>query len=192
MPSISAHMIVAKLVGEKLNITSDDFIRGNLLPDVIDIKDSHHKIQSRVYLVPDITYHLQNLDLNDDLSLGVLVHLLLDKHYLEDYLEKLYPNRNIFLDGKIYEDYNYLNYELVNKFNLDVHSLEQVLTKYNCNILEEKLKYNIECLKQKKEGKTRYLELDSFSKFLSDVSDVISKELVDYENKSSKLLIHIR
>ncbi len=37
MPSISAHMVVAKEVSKKLNISSDDFIKGNLLPDIIDM-----------------------------------------------------------------------------------------------------------------------------------------------------------
>ena len=34
MPSICAHMVIAKEVGKRLNINSDDFIRGNLLPDI--------------------------------------------------------------------------------------------------------------------------------------------------------------
>ena len=185
MPNISAHMIVAREVGKRLNIKSDNFIRGNLLPDIIDINDSHHKIKSKVYMVPDISYFFKKLDLNNDLHLGYLVHLLLDKYYLEDYLAKLYPNKNIFIDSMIYRDYDYLNYNLIKKFKLNVSSLEQILTNFDCKILKEKLKYNIECLKQKKIGKTMYLDLDSFSDFLFDISKVISEELISYENKYS-------
>ena len=192
MPNISAHMIVAYEVGRILNITSDAFVRGNLLPDIIDKEDSHHKIESGMYLVPDINYYIKTLDLTNDLNKGYLVHLLLDKHYLEDYLSKIYPNKNVFLDGKIYTDYDYLNYRLVNSFNLDIYPLEKILTNYNCKILEEKLKYNIEYLKQKKKGKTVYLDFDSFSRFLFDISKVISKELIYYENKSRKLSIYPR
>ena len=43
MPSIAAHMICCKLVSDKLNINSEKFIRGNLLPDIIDKNDSHFK-----------------------------------------------------------------------------------------------------------------------------------------------------
>lgn len=192
MPSIAAHLVVSKLVSNRLNIVDDDFIRGNLLPDIIDIEDSHHKVQNGVYMVPDINYFLENLDFSKYLNIGYLTHLLLDKHYLTDYLGSLYPNRNIFLDGDIYKDYDYLNFLLVDKFELNSDKLEDILNQYDCKILEEKLKYNIECLKQKKKGKTKYLNFESFCNFLLEVSDTISKELFEYANKSSKLYICIR
>ena len=185
MPNISAHMIIAKKVGEKLNITSDDFIRGNLLPDIIDVEDSHFKIFNGVYCIPDINKCLKELDLSKDINIGYLVHLLLDKYYLVDYLGKKYPNQNIFLDNKIYLDYDFLNFDLVNKFKLDINYLEAILKNYNCKILEEKLKNNIEYLKQRKEGKTAYINFNSFSLFLSNVSEVISKEVYMYANKRS-------
>ena len=185
MPNISAHMIIAKKVGEKLNITSDDFIRGNLLPDIIDIEDSHFKIFNGVYCIPDINKCLKELDLSKDINIGYLVHLLLDKYYLVDYLGKKYPNQNIFLDNKVYLDYDFLNFDLVNKFKLDINYLEAILKNYNCKILEEKLKNNIEYLKQRKEGKTAYINFNSFSLFLSNVSEVISKEVYMYANKRS-------
>lgn len=192
MPNISAHMIVAQEVGKKLRIKSDAFIRGNLLPDIIDMDDSHYKIKNGIYFVPNIKYCLENLDFSDDLYIGYLVHLLLDKKFLEDYLGQLYPGENVFLDGEIYNDYNYLNSELVNQFKLDLDSLEKILTVYSCKILEKKLKYNIDCLKQKKINKTKYLYFDSFSKFLLDTSEVISEELSNYANKHSNLSIRLR
>lgn len=143
-------------------------------------------------MVSDIEYFLQNLDFSKDLNIGYLTHLLLDKHYLSDYLGSLYPNTNIFLDGIIYKDYDYLNSLLVNRYGLDIDKLENILSQYDCKILEEKLKYNIECLKQKKAGKTKYLSFESFASFLLEISDTISKELLDYANKSSKLYIRIR
>ena len=75
---------------------------------------------------------------------------------------------------------------------IDIDKLENILSQYDCKILEEKLKYNIECLKQKKAGKTKYLIFESFASFLLEISDTISKELLDYANKSSKLYIRIR
>ena len=192
MPSICAHMVIAKEVGKRLNINSDDFIRGNLLPDIIDIEENHHKVKSGNYIVPNIDYFLNTLDLSKDLYIGYLTHLLLDKHYLEDYLSYLFPNTNVFLGDTIYKDYDYLNYSLVNRFELDIDKLENILSQYDCKILEEKLKYNIECLKQRKKGITKYLNIDSFSKFLLEISDTISKELLDYANKSSELSIRIR
>ena len=35
MPGIASHMVVAKLVGEKLKLNSDDFIQGNIMPDIL-------------------------------------------------------------------------------------------------------------------------------------------------------------
>ena len=185
-------MIVAEEVAKRLNINSDEFIKGNLLPDIIDMEDSHHKVQNGVYMVPDIEYFLQNLDFSKDLNIGYLTHLLLDKHYLSDYLGALYSNTNIFLDGTIYKDYDYLNFQLVDRYGLNIDKLENILSQYDCKILEEKLKYNIECLKQKKAGKTKYLNFESFASFLLEFSDTISEELLDYANKSSKLYIRIR
>lgn len=192
MPSISAHMIVADKVSKILKINSDEFIRGNLLPDIVDTIDSHKKIESDLYLVPDIDYFLNNLDLTNDLYIGYLVHLLLDKHYLENYLPKIQPNKHVFLDNTIYKDYDYLNYPLVKLFNLDVINIEKILNNYNCKISEEKLKYNIDCLKQKTEGKPIYLDLDSFSKFLKEISITISEELIKYADKYNIMCIHTR
>lgn len=192
MPNISAHMIVAQEIAKKLNINRDDFIKGNLLPDIIDMENSHHKLQVGVYKVPNIEYFLQSLDLSKDINVGYLTHLLLDKHYLIDYLSNLYPNTDVFLDGAIYKDYDYLNYLLVSKFGLQTDKLESVLSQYDCKILKEKLEYNLECLKQKKDGKTKYLNFESFARFLLDISDIISKELLDYASKFSKLYICIR
>ena len=185
MPSISSHMIVAKAVAKRLNINSDDFIRGNLLPDIIDLEDSHHKIEKGVYMVPNIEYFIKKLDLTKDLHLGYLTHLLLDKHYLEEYLSNLYSNKNVFLDGVIYKDYDYLNHLLVKSFKLDTKSIERVLLKYDCNIVEEKLKYNINCLNQNISGKTYYINGKSFSDFLRKVSKIISEELIEYADKFS-------
>lgn len=192
MPNISAHMIVAQEIAKKLNINRDDFIKGNLLPDIIDMENSHHKLQVGVYKVPNIEYFLQSLDLSKDINVVYLTHLLLDKHYLIDYLSNLYPNTDVFLDGAIYKDYDYLNYLLVSKFGLQTDKLESVLSQYDCKILKEKLEYNLECLKQKKDGKTKYLNFESFAMFLLDISDIISKELLDYASKFSKLYIRIR
>jgi len=184
MPSIVAHMVVANKVASLLNIKSDDFYRGNLLPDIIDKEDSHMKIQSSIYLIPDIETNIKVLDLNKDIDKGYLVHLLLDKYYLEYYLSNKY-NYNIFVDNDIYKEYDYLSYDLVNIFNLDVKYLTNILSIYDCKIKEDKLKLNIRSLNQHTLGNTKYIDLESFSKFLNDISNVIAKDVCYYENKSS-------
>lgn len=187
MPNISAHMIVGREVARRLHIESKEFIKGNLLPDIIDCDDSHHKMQSGVYLVPNISFFLNELDLANDLWKGYLVHLLLDKYYLEIYLSRKYKNKNVFIDNEIYNDYNYINKRLVSEFHLDLDSYDEILTDYKQKIIEEKLLFNKECLKQNKSGVLRYLDYESFSQFLVMISEVISRELVEFIEINKKI-----
>ncbi len=179
-------MAVAKEVSKHLNIESNDFIKGNLLPDIIDTEDSHHIIQGKIYLIPDIEYFKQTLDLSNELQLGYLVHLLLDKYYLEEFLPSKYPGRNIFIDKEVYKDYDKLNIHLVRHFNLDPKELEIILSTYPCNIKKDKLHTNIECLKKKENGETKYITLDDFIKFLTQISIKISEEILNIGSKKYK------
>ena len=189
MPNICAHMIVAKEMGDRLNIHTDDYYRGNLLPDIatVSMDESHHRIQSKIYLVPDIEWFLNHLDFTNDKEFGYFIHLLLDIHYLDDYVTNLYPTKYIFGDPRVYKDYDCLNHRLVERFNLDTKYLTKVLSHFDEEINEDKLKYNIECLNQDTKGTPTYLDFDSFSKFLSEVDNVIYEELVNYADKYSDL-----
>ncbi len=178
MPSIACHMIVAKLVSEKLNIKSDDYIIGNLLPDIAKSKEeSHKKVQGNYFLVPDIKYFKETLDLKNKTDLGILTHLLLDKHFLEEFMPH---NNKLFEDKTIYKEYDLLNYKLIKKFNLDVDYLVKILSNFNSNIDKDKLKLNLNCLTNKETGNTVYLKLDEVSNFLFEVSDKICEEIKEY------------
>lgn len=194
MPNISAHMIVANEVGKVLGINSFDYYRGNLLPDISKKEDSHHRITFGPLYIPDVNFFVENLDLSKDINIGYLVHILLDYHYLIEYIFMLYPNRNIFEEeGKlVYRDYDYLNHDLVNIFNLDVNYLNKALSYFPFKVDKKKLKHNIRCLNQNTTGKTIYLDLDSFSKFLAEVSIVISEEMKNYVSKYRDLHVRIR
>ena len=196
MPNISSHMIVAKEVGKELGINSFEYYRGNLLPDIINSNDSHHRILSGPFLIPDINYFINNLDLTKDINIGYLVHILLDYHYLEEYIKRMYPDRNIFLDQDraVYHDYDYLNSSLVKLFNLDINYLNKVLSYFpNKNQIDKyKLKYNIDCLNLDITGKTKYLDIDSFANFLEDISKVISKEMMEYVSKHNIKRVYTR
>ena len=196
MPNISAHMIVVKEVGKELGINSFDYFRGNLLPDIINSNDSHHRILSGPLLIPDINYFINNLDLTKDINIGYLVHILLDYHYLEEYIKGMYPDRNIFLDKDraVYHDYDYLNSSLVKIFDLDINYLNKALSYFpNKNQIDKyKLKYNIDCLNLDITGKTKYLDIDSFANFLEDISKVISKEMMEYVSKHNIKRVYTR
>lgn len=192
MPSISAHMAVGKLVGERLKINDCEFIKGNLLPDIILRKDSHYKKQGRYFLVPDTDYFKLNFDLQHPLYLGYYVHLLLDKYFLNEFVPRNISNLDVFQDETMYNDYNLVNYQIVKEFQLDVESLKEILKDFNVDINKDKLDYNLECLSITDVGKTAYLDFHDFSKFLYDISQVISKEIEDYAGESNKLFVRSR
>lgn len=192
MPNIAAHMIVAKEVSERLKINDNDFIRGNLLPDVINISNSHNKIKGKYFLIPDIEYFKKNLNPTSNLDLGYLTHLLLDKYYLEEFIPQYVGDLTVFERKVIYHEYDLVNYDLVKRFNLDVDNLEIILSEMKDNINKDKLKLNIDNLKRREVGDTTYLKVDEFSTFLSNISIRISKEIEEYASKYSNSRIYTR
>ena len=178
MPNMSSHMSIAKRVSDLLNIKDKDFIIGNLLPDLEENKrESHYKIQGKQYLIPDIEYVKNNLDLTDMKNLGILTHLLLDKYYLEEYLYSNCPNDNVFEGISLYKDYDILNKDIVKYFDLDVDYLKEVLLEIDTPKYQDKLMNNINCLYHIENGETTYLDKDDFIKFLDNTSMIIAKEV---------------
>lgn len=192
MPSIAGHMVIAKLVSSKLGIESSEFIKGNLLPDIINMRDSHHKIKGKHFYIPDIDYFKRNLDLEDPLYLGYYTHLLLDKYFLEDFFSQNIKNLEVFSNGIVYNEYSLLNYQLVRKFGLDVDYLTWILSSYEVDIDRNGLKKNLKCLSNTEIGETVYLKFVDFAKFLEDISLTIGEEIEDYASKSNMLLIRSR
>ena len=193
MPNISSHMSVAKRVGELLNINDDNFIIGNLLPDLEEDKvKSHYKIRGKFYLIPNIDYIVNHLELDNPLNIGIFTHLLLDKYYLEEYLYEKVPNVDVFKNKLIYRDYDILNKDIVNYFDLDIDYLKNTLSKIKNEKYKNKLINNIDYLSLNKSGETTYLNKDEFIKFLSDISIKISEDLKniiilkDYKEKDIK------
>ena len=176
MPSIAAHMICAKLVGSKLGINDSEFIKGNLLPDIIAMENSHKKIKGKHYYIPNIEYFVNTLNLSDNLYLGYLSHLLLDKFFLEDYIYYVVNGEEVFLNRTMYNEYDIINYELLNVFNIDVGYLNSILKNFNVPIDEKKYSSNIKSLNNKIPcDNLKYLNVDDFSDFLIRASDMIAE-----------------
>lgn len=179
MPSIAAHMSVAKMISDKLSIKDEDFIRGNLLPDVTNKKDSHHRMKGSYFLVPNIEYVKENYDLKDILYLGNYVHLLLDYYYLEEFLPKYVTNTIELFDSKeLYKEYDRLNKPLLDDFEIDINKLTKILSKFDKDIINErKLKYNLECLNKVDNDELKYIKIKDFEDFLINISDRIVDEI---------------
>lgn len=192
MPSIAAHMAVAKLVGERIGIDDPDFIKGNLLPDILLLDDSHTKKIGTYFYVPNLEVIKNNLDLTNKLNLGCYVHFLLDYYFLEDYVPNNVSKLNLFSNGIMYKEYDKINYQLVLRFSLDVERLTNILTEYPFEIDQDKLDLNLSCLSLKIQEDTEFLKFESFAKFLESISEVISKEVEEYANKPNKLHVCTR
>ena len=184
MPGIAPHMIVAKLVSEKLNFQEKDIYKGSLLPDILKGKKTktHYKVQKEYFEVPDTDYYKENYDIKNPMNLGYFIHLALDKYYLEDFIPNKIQNYQIFDDKDLYKDYDYLNEDLVNYFELEVEKIEKILEYTKEDIDEEKLKKNIRMLKNKEKGKTKYINLQDFIEFLKISSEKITKEIQNIES----------
>lgn len=176
MPSMSAHMAVACNLSDELDVDKEEFIKGNLLPDLYDNKEkSHFKVQGIIYYVPDIKKAIENLDLNNSLYLGYLTHLLLDKYYFDEYLIKY--KSNLFDNKNIYKDYDILNKDIINYFKLDVDYLKKILKDFPSDINKHKLLKNIECLDININDKTQIIDKEDFILFLENISNIIKDEI---------------
>lgn len=178
MPSIAAHMVCAKLVADELNIKDPEFIKGNLLPDIVDNKNSHKKIKGKYYYIPDTDYFINILNLDDNMSLGYLVHLLLDKYFLEDYIYDVVNGEEVFLNRIMYKEYDIINYKLLRKFKIDIDYLNHVLKDFNVVIDEKKYQNNISSLNNMdSSNELKYLNVDDFANFLVKTSKAIVRYL---------------
>lgn len=193
MPSIAAHMVCAKLVADELKINDIEFIKGNLLPDIINIKNSHNKIKGKYYYIPDIDYFTNTLNLNETLWLGYLSHLLLDKYFLENYIYDIVNGEEVFLSRIMYKEYDIINYGLLEMFNINVDYLNNILKDFSVPIDDEKYNINIKSLNNTDTSNNlTYLNIGSFSKFLIKTSKLIAKYLKGVKKGEYKLSLSNR
>ena len=184
MPSIAAHTVVGLLVSNYLKINSDNYMIGNWLPDMINKNDSHYKVQGVKYLIPDIDHFIESNYL-DDLNIGYLTHLYLDKLFLEEYV----PNNikqsnalNIFKKDLIYNDYSSINYKLLIDFNVDIVKMNSIFDLIDDKILDKvKLDSNKNSFNNNQINDTSLINYESFKQFLIDSSIII------YNNIKQKL-----
>lgn len=181
MPSIASHFVVSKLVSDYLKINSDDFYKGNILPDIVDHPNSHLKIKGIYYEIPDIDRFYEKLNLDNYLELGYLCHLLLDKYFLDEYVVnhvKNYKEIDPFLSKKMYNDYTKINYRLVNYFDLDVSYINKIMNDIDVSLNDKKFRSNINSINTKEVvGDLECLDLDDYIEFLKSISIRISKDL---------------
>lgn len=175
MPGIVAHMTAAKLISTKLGIKDPDFIRGNLLPDILpgSKEITHYRIEGKWYHIPDTNKYKEEHDLNNNLNLGYYTHLLLDKYFMEEFIPNIVKVKDVFKTGLMYTDYDNSNDKLIKKYKLNVQELLSILKFPDIEVDEERYKKNIECLNIKGDTNTKLFKINEFEKFIEETSDII-------------------
>ena len=182
MPSIASHFVVAKKVAKLLNIESLDYYIGSILPDVIDDPNSHLKVRGTHYLIPDIDSFITSTTLEEDMFIGYLVHLLLDKYFLEHYIIDNVPDYNkfnLFTKDKIYEDYTRLNGVLLKEYDIAPSFIENVLDSITKPTNLDKFSKNrafVSRLDTTKEP--MYINVSSYKNFVEQVSQKIYEDVM--------------
>lgn len=183
MPNIVAHYIVGKLVQRKLNISNQDYLKGNLYPDYIDVT-MHYRTLGRKFEIPDIKKFMTDDKFSDSyFKIGFLTHLMLDKLFLDDYVinhiyDKIDDKINIFESDKIYLDYTNISKRLLRHYHLRIDDIDDLMLKENINL--KKYRENTEVIKLNKHGTNpHYLMINDFIIFLDDSAKKISEYILE-------------
>lgn len=105
------HIAVAQeyLKKHKNNENYDEFIKGSISPDLIEIKSKTHYGKSPAYT--NLKNFLSKNTIDTSYKKGFFLHLITDYlfyNYYLDYFSKQY----------IYDDYDILNKDIINKYNV--------------------------------------------------------------------------
>ena len=143
MPSLTMHHSVSVIANRKLNLPEASFYLGTIAPDVINTekKELNHfyeKLESG-FKVPNIDLFITEYreSLSNPFVLGFLSHLLVDRYFFEEFIDKYIElnNRelvvNYLLNNELktiplregfdllYSEYDKLNKRLVEAYNLN-------------------------------------------------------------------------
>lgn len=182
MPSHKIHIKIAQDINEKLKLDNDSIMLGSVLPDLTTTKNhglSHFQYKD------EYPYNLANADefikkypnMNDDISIGYIIHLLTDRFYNNWYY------RNFKLKGinktkefkhSLFESYdNYiLKHFKLNKFN-DIEIINKIPNYQDLEFDEKYLtdyidKFNNEIDNSEIDNNYTINNLDSLNKLYND------------------------
>lgn len=198
MPSHKIHISIAQTINKYLKLNIDNITLGSVLPDLAIVE--HHGISHYQYK-DEYPYNLANADefikhnkefINNDISIGYIIHLLTDKFYNEKYYRKFFIFENnkpskLILDikddslRKKMKHYDFLEYD---KYLIDTKTIIP-FSKSEFNIPNYKdLKFNNKTIvkyikKFNKELNNNYGNYD-FKYWKKEELDIIYNECVEY------------
>ena len=144
-------------------IDYNKFIKGVLFPDGVSDKSITHYGEKSSKT--NLKWFLEENKIDDDFNKGYFLHLVTDYVFYNKLLE--------CFSKDIYNDYDILNKELQEKFNVKIPKE-----------IKERVFY--------KEGKTKNLELDSIIKFIEEVSDYKLSDIKESVMSDDKYWLELR
>src|SRR5574344_104710 len=150
MPSHKVHIKIAQDINKKLKLDNDSIMLGSVLPDLTTTKNhglSHFQYKD------EYPYNLANADefikkypnMNDDVSIGYIIHLLTDRFYYDWYYRNFKltgTNKTKEFKHSLFESYD--NY-ILKHYKLDKFNNTEVINKIpNYQDLEVDRKYLVD------------------------------------------------
>ena len=113
MPGYVIHIAIATQYIKKHNNikNEEEFIKGTIYPDSVSEKKLTHYGKSPAYTY--LKGFLDNNNIDTDFNKGHFLHLIADYLFYNKYLNKLEK-------PQIYDDYDYLNRYLINKYDIKI------------------------------------------------------------------------
>lgn len=115
MPGYVIHLAVAKEYIRNFRVNNEEeFLKGTLAPDLLSIngdkRDTHYseKTSSEV----DLSKFLKSNKINNSYMEGYFLHLIVDNLFYNKYFTET--------DSRIYNDYDILNKELIESYNIEI------------------------------------------------------------------------
>lgn len=114
MPGYVIHLAIGKKYIER-NDTKDkkSFLKGCIMPDLLDKKTSHYGESTSN---PDFQDFIKNNTIDSEYNQGYLLHLISDYLFYNKYLKRFIEN---FTD-EIYHDYDKTNQFLIDKYGIEI------------------------------------------------------------------------
>ena len=111
MPGFVIHTAIGQEYYKKHNNIENynDFIKGNILPDLTNNKTETHYGKSPAYT--DLKKFLNNNKIDTSLNQGIFLHLITDYLFYNYYLDRL--SKKI-----LHNDYDLINKELINRYEV--------------------------------------------------------------------------
>ena len=173
MPGFTIHMAIGE---EYIRINKNkikdekEFLKGTIAPDLNEDMTEITKEKSKTHYGKWGKYEVEtnikdfledeNVDINKDYYKGYLLHLISD-HYFYNKVFKEEHQKMKLNNDRFYDDYDCLNYDLINK--------------YNVKILDNIKKYMIT---KKNNNEPKYLKIDKVEDFIDEMSNIDLEKII--------------